>query len=180
MEWIVTEIDGKIASIDAGYGRFARIASEVAKLPPESVGRIATRKISTEELLEMDKSVRKEDLLLFGTDFQKMVWDALFDLTHGGTRPKLYSYTEFAGLIGHPRSVRQVAHVVASNPVVYILPCHLIVPKETMDRAREIYADAAKTLFKGTDIYLLDTIDVGEYAYGPDLKRFFIKRQLDR
>ena len=179
MEWIVTEIDGKIASVAAGYERFARIAGEVAKLPPESVGRVSTRKISTEELLEMDKSVRKEDLRLFGTDFQKMVWDALFDLSHGA-QPKLYSYSEFAELIGQPRSVRQVAHVVASNPIVYILPCHLIVPKETMDRAREIYADAAKTLFKGSDIYLLDTIDVGEYAYGPELKRFFIKRQLDR
>ena len=34
------------------------------------------------------------------------------------------------------------------------------------------------TLFKGRDLYLLDTIDVGEYAYGPAVKRTLIKRQL--
>ena len=178
MEWIITEIDGKIASVAADYSQFARIASEVAKLPVRSVGRVSTRKISTDELIKLDRTVSRDDLLLFGTDFQKKIWSALFDLSHGQA-PRLYSYTEFAEAVGHPTSVRQVAHALAINPIVYILPCHLIVPKETMDRAREIYASAAKTLFKGSDIYLLDTIDVGEYAYGPDLKRRFIKHQLD-
>ena len=179
MEWIVTEIDGKIASVAGDYGHFARIAGEVAKLPPKSVGSVRTRKITTEELLRLEREVGREKLLLFGTDFQKKVWNALYDLSHG-QQPRLYSYTEFAKVAGFPKSVRQVAHALAINPIAYILPCHLVVPKETMDRAREIYADAAKTLFKGSDIYLLDTIDVGEYAYGPEIKRRFIKHQLDR
>ena len=178
MDWILTEIDGKIASVAADYGQFARIAAEVAKLPAKSIGSVSTRKISTDELLKLDRTVGRKDILLFGSNFQKKVWNALFDLSHG-QQPRLYSYTEFAERLGMPSSVRQVAHAVAINPIVYILPCHLIVPKETMDRAREIYASAAKTLFKGSDIYLLDTIDVGEYAYGPALKRSFIKHQLD-
>ena len=52
MDWIVTEIDGKVASIAADYRHFKRIAAEVAALPPESVGSVGTRKISTEELHE--------------------------------------------------------------------------------------------------------------------------------
>ena len=47
-----------------------------------------------------------------------------------------------------------------------------------MDKAKEIRAGAEKTLFKGSDLYLLDSIDVGEYAYGPELKRELIKLQL--
>ena len=78
----------------------------------------------------------------------------------------------------NPLGVRPVAHAVALNPVAYIIPCHLIVPKETLDRAKAIRATAEGTLFKGSDLYLLDTIDVGAYAYGPDVKREFIKLQL--
>ena len=62
--------------------------------------------------------------------------------------------------------------------MAYVIPCHLIVPKETMDRTREIRESALSTLFQGKDLYLLDSIDVGAYAYGPELKRFFIKTDL--
>ena len=34
------------------------------------------------------------------------------------------------------------------------------------------------TLFQGRDLYLLDTVEVGEYAYGSHLKRELIKLQL--
>ena len=44
--------------------------------------------------------------------------------------------------------------------------------REIRDAARET------TLFKGSDLYLLDTLDVGEYAYGPVLKRELIKLSL--
>ena len=55
MDWIVTEIDGKVASIAADYRQLPHIAAEVATLPPEEVGSIGTRKIGTEELIEFAK-----------------------------------------------------------------------------------------------------------------------------
>ena len=67
---------------------------------------------------------------------------------------------------------------MAINPVAWVIPCHLIVPKETLDKAKEIRETAEKTLFKGQDLYLLDSIDVGEFAYGADIKRELIKLQL--
>ena len=70
MDWILTEIDGKIASIAADYGQFARIAAEVAKLPAKSIGSVSTRKISTDELLKLDRTVDRKDILLFGSNFQ--------------------------------------------------------------------------------------------------------------
>jgi O-6-methylguanine DNA methyltransferase len=172
-EWIVTEIDGRIASVSADYRHFAALAAKIAQLPPKSIGTVSTRKIGTEELVALAGTVRWEDLRLFGTKFQLKVWKQLFDL-----EPRLYSYTDLAVLCENPLGVRSVAHAVAINPVAYLIPCHLIIPKESMDKAREIRATAESTLFKGSDLYLLDSIDVGEYAYGPEVKRELIKIHL--
>ena len=172
-EWIVTEIDGLIASVSADYRPFADIAAKVAQLPPKSVGSVSTHKVSTDELVAMAETVKWEDFRLFGTKFQQKVWKQLFDL-----EPHLYSYTDLAALCDNPLGARSVAHAVAMNPIAYLIPCHLIVPKESMDKARDIRATAESTLFKGSDLYLLDSIDVGEYAYGPEVKREFIKIHL--
>ena len=172
-QWIVTEIDGKVASIAADYRHFARIAAEVAALPPEEVGSVGTRKISTPELVEFAQFLRWEDLRLFGSPFQLKVWKTIYDLP-----PRLYSYTELAALAGNPQGVRPVAHAAAINPVAYVIPCHLIIPKESLDRAAQIHAVAEKTLFKGADLYLLDSLDMGAYAYGAEVKRELIKLQL--
>lgn len=171
-KWIVTEIDGKIASISTDYRHLKTIGAALAELPPESIGSVTTRKISTAELAAMKPAW--EDLCLFGTPFQLKVWKTLFDIP----RTRIYSYSELAALADNPQGVRPVAHAVAINPVAWVIPCHLIVPKETLDKAKEIRETAEKTLFKGQDLYLLDSIDVGEFAYGADIKRELIKLQL--
>ena len=173
MNWIVTEVDGKVASIAADYRHFAKIAADIDALSPEEVNEVRTLKISTEELLDLAKTLKWEDLRLFGSAFQIKVWETLFKMPR-----KLLSYTEFAALAENPAGVRAVAHAVALNPVAYVIPCHLVVPKESLDKARQIRVTAQSTLFKGSDLYLLDTIDVGEYAYGAKRKRELIKRNL--
>lgn len=171
--WIVIELDGKVASIAADYRHLPRIATQIAALPPEQVGCLQTRKISTGELLELARRLRWEDLRLFGTPFQLKVWQTLFEQPR-----RLYSYSELAALVGTPTGVRAVAHAAALNPVAYVIPCHLVIPKESMDKARAIRATAEKTLFQGRDLYLLDSLEMGEYAYGPEIKRALIKLQL--
>ena len=176
--WIVTRVDGKIASVAADYRHFAAIAARLAEAGPASAASVSAEKISTADLVALDASVGWEDLRLFGSSFQKKVWKTLYDLTHG-QKALLYSYSDIAVLCENPLGVRAVAHAVALNPVAYIIPCHLVVPKESMDRSREIRTQAEdSTLFKGSDLYLLDTIDVGDYAYGPRLKRELIKIQM--
>ena len=180
--WIVTRVDDKIASIATDYRHFAYIAEQVAKLPPRSVGVVNTVKISTDDVVRLAEKVKWDDLRLFGSPFQMKVWIHLYDLDHTAsddslTHTRLYSYSEFSEVCGNPNGVRTVAHAVAMNPVAYIIPCHLIVPKEAMDKIAEIRTKAQDTLFKGRDLYLLDTIDVGEYAYGSALKQRFIAAQ---
>lgn len=185
-QWIVTRVDGKIVSASTDYRLFARIAKTVSGLPPEGIAEIRTEKIGSRELMDLSMRTRWEDLRLFGTAFQLKVWRQLYLLTHrsDGTPRlpedgvKLLSYSQLAKLCENPSGVRAVAHAVACNPVSGIIPCHLIVPKESIDKILAIRTKAQSTIFKGTDLYFLDTLDVGEYAWGSDLKRRLIALQL--
>ena len=185
-QWVVTRIDRKIASVCADFRHLPGIAANVNKLPAGSVNEITVGKVGMDELADLAASTRWEDLRLFGTPFQLKVWRRLYLLTHheDGTPIlpdegiTLLSYSQLAALCDNPRGVRAVAHAVASNPVAYIIPCHLIVPKEAIDKILAIRTVAQGTIFKGTDLYLLNSIEVGEYEYGSALKRRVIERQL--
>jgi hypothetical protein len=79
--------------------------------------------------------------------------------------------------------VRAVAHAIGLNPVSVIIPCHLVIPKEGIDKIREIHNRAQSTIFKGDDLcigsILADTsIDFGEYALGKSMKRELIIREI--
>jgi O-6-methylguanine DNA methyltransferase len=178
LEWIVTKVDGQISAISNDYSHFANVAKSITALPVKSVREVITYKIKTADLIELAARTRREDLRLFGSAFQKEVWNKLFDLTHGDVPPRLYSYSEFAQMCNNLPGVRSVAHAVACNPIAYIIPCHLIVPKKSIDKIAEIQQNAQTTIFKGRDLYLLDSIDVGEYEYGKKLKKMLIAAQL--
>ena len=55
-QWIVTEIDGKVASIATDYRHLPHIGAELAALPAGETGSVGTRKISMEELVEFAES----------------------------------------------------------------------------------------------------------------------------
>ena len=57
---------------------------------------------------------------LAGTDFQRLVWDALMRIPAGTTA----SYTGIAEQIGAPGAVRAVAQACGANSVAVIVPCH--------------------------------------------------------
>ena len=121
-----------------------------------------------------------DDLLIFGTDFQKRVWKRLWDLD----RRNLVSYTSFAELCENRAGVRAVAHAIGLNPVAIIIPCHLVVPKEAIDKIADIKKKAEATIFKGDDLcmesLLKDTsIDFGEYSLGNALKRRLIQMEFE-
>ena len=58
-----------------------------------------------------------------GTLFQRRVWQALLEIPVGKTA----SYSEIAGRIGSPKSVRAVARACASNTLALAIPCHRVV-----------------------------------------------------
>lgn len=62
-------------------------------------------------------------LLFAGTDFQKMVWNALLDIPYGMT----VSYSEMARRIGRPEAVRAVANANGANAISIFAPCHRVI-----------------------------------------------------
>lgn len=60
---------------------------------------------------------------LYGTTFQKQVWQALTTIPYGERR----SYKQMAEAIGSPKAVRAVGGANNRNPIPIIIPCHRVV-----------------------------------------------------
>ena len=60
---------------------------------------------------------------LYGTDFQKRVWENLRKIPYGQT----VTYSQLARMIGNPLAYRAVARACGANPLALILPCHRVV-----------------------------------------------------
>ncbi|QYO68578.1 methylated-DNA--[protein]-cysteine S-methyltransferase [Leptolyngbya sp. 7M] len=58
-----------------------------------------------------------------GTPFQRRVWDALRQITHGTTR----TYAQLAQALGRPTAARAVARASADNRIAIIIPCHRVI-----------------------------------------------------
>ena len=201
-KWVVVRIDGKIAAISTDYRLLAEISSRLAEESKKAskgqkriFGEIAATSVSTTDILELRQTLKWEDLMLFGTEFQKKVWRMLWKLSHSDDGddgdvaehaadiPRLICYSDFAEMCQNRAGVRAVAHAIGLNPVSVVIPCHLIIPKEAIDKIKEIQKKAETTIFKGDDLcidsILSDpAIDLGEYALGRDLKRELIRHDL--
>lgn len=186
-KWIIVRIDGKIAAVSTDYRQLASISARLAKGERHEYGEISAVTASMEEVWRLRKEVSWDDMMLFGTDFQKKVWRKLYDLTHeedgSPKNPELICYSDFAELCRNRAGVRAVAHAIGLNPVSVIIPCHLVIPKEAIDKMREINRKAETTIFKGDDLCIEsilkdESIDFGEYALGRGLKRELIRMEL--
>lgn len=208
-KWVVVRIDGKIAAISTDYRLLAEVSARLAAPASQSgdKGRrsgtksrmqyydeITASVVGFEEVWRLRQEIRWDDLMLFGTDFQKKVWRKLWELTHcesadgqaaAGTEKKnLICYTDFAELCSNKAGVRAVAHAIGLNPVSVIIPCHLVIPKETIDRIAKIQKKAEETIFKGDDLCITSILsdpatNFGEYALGKELKRELILKEFE-
>ena len=213
-EWIVVRIDGKIAAISTDYRLLASISAVLARSSQEKsarhkdkhkgktekgpvYGEITATAATLDEVWQLKQETSWDDLMLFGTEFQKKVWRKLWELSHRDaiqpTGPeaatpdskgaRLICYSDFAELCQNRAGVRAVAHAIGLNPVSVIIPCHLVIPKESIDKIRDIHKKAETTIFKGDDLCINSilsdsSIDFGEYALGRKLKREMIMREL--
>jgi len=84
---------------------------------------------AAEQLREYFAGNRKEfdlPLSLHGTDFQKLVWDALRQIPYGSYA----SYQNIAIAVGNRNSTRAVGMANNRNPVVIVIPCHRVIGKD--------------------------------------------------
>lgn len=190
-KWILVRIEGKIAALSTDYRQLARISSALAKGSDTKLyEKITATVIGPDEAWKLKQETSWEDLMLFGTEFQKKVWRKLWELTQPETDESrkdkamnLICYSDFAELCQNRAGVRAVAHAIGLNPVSVIIPCHLVIPKESIDKIRNIHKKAEATIFKGDDLCIStilsdSSIDFGEYALGKELKRKLILKEL--
>ncbi len=182
-KWIIVRIDGKIAAVSTDYRLLASISARLAREAKGAYGTIAATAVSFDEIWKLRNEATWDDFLLFGTEFQKKVWRKLYELTHEGNQARLICYSDFAELCQNRAGVRAVAHAIGLNPLSVIIPCHLVIPKESIDKINEINRKAETTIFKGDDLCLSsilndNSIDFGNYALGKNLKRRLIQMEL--
>ena len=186
-KWIVVRIDGRIASISTDYAALAAISARLAQQKSPMYRKITAETVAFEDVWDIRLKAGWNDLMLFGTEFQKKVWRRLFDMTHeedGSPKaPRLISYSDFADMCQNKAGVRAVAHAIGLNPVSVVIPCHLVIPKESIDYIKGVKEKAESTIFKGDDISMEKLlqekgIDFGEYALGRKLKRALIQKEL--
>ena len=190
-KWIVVRIDGKIAAVSTDYRKLSEISTKLAGQKTPQHLKISAETVGFDKIWQLRENAVWEDFVLFGTAFQKKVWQKLYELTHSlescdaegsGTKARLLSYSDFAELCENRAGVRAVAHAVGLNPLAVLIPCHLVVPKEAIDKISEIKKKAESTIFRGSDLCLDSilrdpSIDFGEYALGRGLKRELIQKE---
>ena len=187
-KWVIVRIDGKIAAISTDYKALAAISARLVQQKSPIYRKITAETVGFDQVWNIRMNARWDDMILFGTEFQKKVWRRLFDMTHeedGRPKaPRLISYSDFADLCQNRAGVRAVAHAIGLNPVSVVIPCHLVIPKESIDYLKSVREKAQSTIFKGDDICLGNLlrekgIDYGEYALGRTLKRELIQKEME-
>ncbi len=181
-KWIIVRIDGKIAAVSTDYSLLASVSARLARDSKRTYGEITATAAGFDEVWRLRNEATWDDFILFGTDFQKSVWRKLYELTHGN-KARLICYSDFAELCQNRSGVRAVAHAIGLNPLSVLIPCHLVIPKESIDKINEINRKAETTIFKGDDLCLSsiladNSINFGDYALGRALKRELIQLEL--
>jgi len=83
-------------------------------------------KVTAQQLQEYAQGKRQNfncSFELYGTEFQKSVWQALQEIPYGTTT----TYAAVAKTIGNPKAVRAVGTALGANPLSILLPCHRVV-----------------------------------------------------
>ncbi|TLS71118.1 methylated-DNA--[protein]-cysteine S-methyltransferase [Aliarcobacter thereius] len=79
-----------------------------------------------EELIEYFNNKRDSFTIsykIFGTEFQKKVWNILTTIPYG----KTISYKEEASMLGNEKAFRAVANANGKNRISIIIPCHRVI-----------------------------------------------------
>lgn len=123
---IIGMIDRRLCLCDwAGSEKFRHNLEKVKQLSSSvAFDGISLPIARVEEALDayFEGRLRKFDipLAVYGTPFQKRVWQALDKIPYGRTT----TYAALANELGIPKSVRAVAAAVARNPLSIVRPCH--------------------------------------------------------
>ncbi|MCL4418021.1 MAG: methylated-DNA--[protein]-cysteine S-methyltransferase [Actinobacteria bacterium] len=73
------------------------------------------------------KNIKLDTYFLFGSDFEKKIWDTAVLIPYG----KTLSYKELAEKSGFPLAWRAAGTALGNNPVMLAVPCHRIIKSDS-------------------------------------------------
>lgn len=83
-------------------------------------------KKQVDEYLKGKRQTFRLPLALYGTDFERSVWQTVRTIPYG----QLATYSDIARKIKKPQAVRAVANAVGKNPILFVIPCHRVIRKD--------------------------------------------------
>lgn len=107
--------------IEGGWAQRYFATQPIPAACDEALFRLAISQF--EEYLATRRRIFDLPISLFGTAFQKQVWQAVSEVAWGQTT----TYGNIAEQIGKPLAVRAVGAANGANPLSIIVPCHRIV-----------------------------------------------------
>jgi len=117
LKLVIAEEDGKICGVQfyssALPDGFVNCETPLIKEASKQLGEYFNKRLKEFDL----------PLVLYGTDFQKKVWEALRTIPYGET----CSYKELAAMTGSPKASRAVGNANNRNPIPVIIPCHRVI-----------------------------------------------------
>lgn len=84
-------------------------------------------KIQVEEYLKGERKTFDLPIKMKGTDFQKIVWNAIYDIPFG----KTISYKDIGDRIGS-KGYQAIGSACGKNPLPIIVPCHRVLGKDNI------------------------------------------------
>ena len=88
---------------------------------------------------------------LFGTVFQKKIWNALLGISYGDS----VTYKQIANICSCGGGYRAVGNAIGKNPVLIIIPCHRVVGSN-----HKLVGFAGKLKLLDVKKYLLETENI--------------------
>lgn len=153
-ELALGELDGKLCLSDWIYSKNIKRKAQALSKTFKTGFEYSDTPLLIEAAAQLDQYFigrRKEfelPLLLTGTEFQNKVWQALQHIPYG----ELWSYKQFAYVLGEPDKFRAVANACGKNPLPFIVPCHRVIGNNS---------------------------SLGGYSLGLELKQFLINMEFD-
>jgi len=102
----------------------AQVGRDIQEGNDSAGGLLRTAAAELEEYFEGRRREFTVPLALYGTPFQKKIWQQLLEVPCGAA----VTYGELAAAAGYPRSVRAAGTAVGMNPISIIVPCHRVLP----------------------------------------------------
>ena len=124
--WCYETLLGRLTLIEENGCVYRLLLSGQNPPPGCEVGETDALAAAAAQLAEYFAGQRKDfdiPLVLRGTPFQEIVWQALQTIPYGETR----CYQDIARHIGRPAAARAVGMACARNPLPVIVPCHRVV-----------------------------------------------------